>query len=159
MTEFERHEDLGALLLKEDLITQAQLDGARDSQRLGGRPISRVLVDLGLITDQAKMAFLSKKFGHEIVDIRDMVIPATVLTRLPRAYAEKHRCVPILIEGSSLVVAMEDPSDFVVVEEIRSHAGMDVVVVLAPVVEGVPKTITVQAPPPEARLLVPQLSV
>ncbi|MFW6256310.1 MAG: hypothetical protein ACOC54_05765, partial [Candidatus Sumerlaeota bacterium] len=99
------------------------------------KSISRVLVDMGLITEEAKMTYLNQKFGYEIVDISGMNIEADILTRLPRSYAEKFRCVPILIENHQLIVAMEDPTDIKVMDDIRSQSSMELLPVLAPLAD------------------------
>jgi hypothetical protein len=128
----ETQKDLGSLLLEEGLITADQLAAARTMQASRDKPIGRVLTDMGLITEPAKMAFLRKKFRYEIVSIRDVVIPPEVLSRLTLSYAEKHCCVPLLVENRRLVVAMEDPTDLQVTDEIKLHVGMDILPVLAP---------------------------
>jgi hypothetical protein len=77
------------------------------------------------------------------VDIGGMQFPAEMLMRLAYGYAEKHRCVPIMLEPvkvvennrkvevNKLVVAMEDPTDIMVLDEIRSQTGLDVHPVMA----------------------------
>ena len=65
----DEHKNLGGLLLEEGLINSDQLDAARAQQKVMEKSIGRVLVEMGLITEQAKMTFLHKKFGIEIVDV------------------------------------------------------------------------------------------
>jgi len=132
MEQMEVQKDLGQMLLEEGIINQQQLDAARASQKAQEKPIGRVLVDMGIIADEAKINFLHKKLGLEIVDISQMSVSDDILKRLSRSYAEKHRCVPILIEEGQLVVAMEDPTDIVVLDEIKAETGMDPLPVLAP---------------------------
>jgi len=133
MAMLSEHKDLGRLLLEEGLITREQLDRARATQSSQEKSIGRVLVDMGVITEEAKIAFIHKKLGHEIVDIRDMEIDASTTGRISLSFAEKHRCVPILIEEDRLVMAMEDPTDIAVLDAIKTQTGMDPLPVLAPV--------------------------
>lgn len=132
MVRIETHKDLGKILLEEGLITEEQLISARTVQLAREKSIGRVLTDMGVITEQAKIAFLNKRFNYEIVNIHDVKIPVDILTRLSLSYAEKHCCVPLLVEDGRLVVAMEDPTDIIVVDEIKSQTGMDVLPVIAP---------------------------
>jgi hypothetical protein len=118
-------------LLDEGLITDEQLAAARNAQINREKSIGRALVDMSILTEEAKMVFLKKKLGFEIVDIGDMQIAPHIITRLPRSYAEKHCCVPILIEEGKLVLAMEDPTDLVVIDEIQNQTGLQVPPVLA----------------------------
>lgn len=132
MTGFTKAKDLGQLLMEEGLITTQQLDAAREMQKNQEKSIGRILVDMGLVSEQAKLAFLHKRFRFEIVNINNMTIAPDMLTRISRSYAEKHRCVPILVEKNKLVIAMEDPTDIMVLDEIKTQTGMDSHPVLAP---------------------------
>lgn len=132
MERLETQKDLGQLLLDEGKVTQEQLEAARSVQAANEKSIGRVLMDMGLITDEVKIKFLHNKFHCEVVDISGMKVPIKILTRISHSYAEKHRCVPILVEKSQLVVAMEDPTNIVVHDEIKSETGMDILPVLAP---------------------------
>ena len=123
--------DLGEILLQEGTITGEQLAAAREIQKTRERPLSRILVDMGLLSEQAKINLLRERFHFELVDIHELTVPASILTRLSRSYAENHRCVPILIENGQLVVAMADPTDIVILDEIKSHTGMTPMPVLA----------------------------
>jgi hypothetical protein len=72
-----------------------------------------------------------------------MKFPADILTRVPYAYAERHRCVPIMLEPltvtennrrvqtNKLVVAMEDPTDITVLDGIREETGLELHPVMA----------------------------
>lgn len=133
MEKLEAQKDLGMLLLEEGLITAEQLASARSVQMNREKSIGRALVDMSILTEEAKMVFLKKKFGCEIVDIGDMQISPHILARLPRSYAEKHCCVPLLIEENKLVLAMEDPTDLVIIDEIQNQTGLEVTPVLATV--------------------------
>jgi len=135
MTKMNSQKDLGQLLLEEGLINEDQLRAARAAQLAQEKSIGRVLVDMGLITEQAKMAFLHKKFKHEIVDIRGISVPPELLTRISRSYAERFRCVPILIDNNRLVMAMEDPTDIMVQDEVKAQTGMELLPVLAPIAD------------------------
>ncbi|MBN1867416.1 hypothetical protein JW916_08995 [Candidatus Sumerlaeota bacterium] len=135
MSVLESKKDLGQLLLEERFISAEQLNAAREVQAAQDKSIGRVLVDMGLMTEQAKMAFIHKKLGIEIVDIRNMQISHSILTRIPRSYAEKFRCVPILEERRGLVVAMEDPTNLMVLDQIKAETGLETVAVLSPLAE------------------------
>jgi hypothetical protein len=132
MTTLSEHKDVGRLLLEAGLITREQLDRARTTQASQEKSIGRILVDMGVITEEAKIAFIHKKLNHEIVDIRDMEIDPSTVGRIPLSFAEKHRCVPILVEEDKLVMAMEDPADIAVLDAIKAQTGMEPLPVLAP---------------------------
>jgi hypothetical protein len=127
----QQHKDLGKLLMEEGLITEEQLATARAMQVGREKSIGRILENMGLITEQAKMAFLNRKLKYEIVDIQNVKIPPNILNRVSLSYAEKHFCVPLLVENNRLAVAMEDPTNLVVIDEIKAQTNMDVLPVVA----------------------------
>ncbi len=129
----DENKNLGGLLLEEGLINSDQLNAARKQQKVMEKSIGRVLVEMGLITEQAKMTFLHKKFGIEIVDVSEMLVDPVILEKIQRSYSEKHRCAPILIDQNKLVMVMEDPVDIIVMDEIKAQTNMELMPVLAPV--------------------------
>jgi hypothetical protein len=135
MSKMESQKNLGQLFCEDGYITPDQLKAAQSAQLAQEKSIGRVLVDMGLITEEAKLTYLNKKFGYEVVDISGMQIEPSLMTKIPRSYAEKFRCVPILVENGRLVMAMEDPTDLNVLDDIRSQSGMDVLPVLSPLAD------------------------
>ncbi len=127
--------DLGELLREDGLITEEQLRSVRAMQSSLDKPVGRVLFDMQLITDEERIRFLQSKYRYEVVDIGGVSVPVDVLKRIPHSYAEKHRCVPILAEEERLVVAMEDPTDLLVLDEIRSESKKNPWPVLAPLAD------------------------
>ncbi len=126
------NKDIGELLVDEGLISRQELQAARSQQMHQEKSIGRVLVDMGYISDAEKIRFINERFGYEIVDIADMSVAPEILSRISRSYAEKYRCVPLLVEGRQLVVAMENPTNIVVLDELQSQTGMKIMPVLAP---------------------------
>jgi hypothetical protein len=127
------NKDIGELLAEEGLITREELQSARSQQMHQEKSIGRIVVDMGYISDEEKIRFISERFGYEIVDIADMTVAPDILSRISRSYAEKYRCVPLLVEGRELVVAMENPTNIVVIDELRSQTNMKIMPVLAPI--------------------------
>jgi hypothetical protein len=123
---------LGDALVREGIITTIQLKNALEKQRETGRSLGRVLVDLGFITEAMRMAVLQKTFNFEMIGLKKVKIDPAVLNMIPRVFAEKHGILPIRLEGGgTLVVAMEDPSDLVVIDAVKSQVGMNLKTYLA----------------------------
>jgi len=119
---------LGEYLVREGYITQTQFNRALDVQHETHRSMGRVLVELGLITKAMRMDVLEKHFGFERLLIKDLKIDRQNLSIIPHSFAEKHRLVPVRQEpNQSLVVAMEDPSDILVVDAIKKQIGLVII--------------------------------
>jgi hypothetical protein len=123
--------NLGEILLREGIINNAQLDEALRRQRETDLPLGRILVEMGAITESVKMSFLKRQLGYDLVSLSGMEIPPLTFTLIPRHVATKHHLVPIRMERDGLVVAMEDPSDIVLLDNLKTLVGMRIKPVIA----------------------------
>ncbi|HVN85623.1 MAG TPA: type IV-A pilus assembly ATPase PilB [Candidatus Binatia bacterium] len=122
---------LGELLVKRGLITQAQLTkGAEHSEEEGGA-LSTALVKLNFISDADLTAYLQKEYRLPLVDPAGMDLPGEVIRLIPVALVNRHHLVPISLSGSSLTIAMSDPSNLVAMNEVKFLTGYDVKVAVA----------------------------
>ncbi|MEA2626866.1 MAG: type pilus assembly protein PilB [Candidatus Binatota bacterium] len=123
---------LGELLLRRNLITQEQLTKAVTEQQQGGGILAVHLVRLGFITEDQLAAQLQKEYRLPIIDPMSFEVSPEGLQLLPYTLANKHHVLPISIVGSTLTIAMADPSNLVGINEVKFLTGFDVKVVLAP---------------------------
>src|SRR5262249_5196498 len=87
----------------------------------------RTLIDLGLIEEKSLISILQMAYGLETLDLKKHRPEPGVADVIPRAFAEKHRVLAVRREGANtLIVAMEDPSDFTVLDAIRQQTGAEV---------------------------------
>ncbi|MGH7803323.1 MAG: GspE/PulE family protein, partial [Candidatus Binatia bacterium] len=124
---------LGELLLKRQLITQDQLVKAITEQQQQGGVLASHLVRLNLVTDDQLAAQLQKEYRLPIVDPMILEIPSEILQLINIQICTKSLILPIGLSGSTLTIAMADPSNLLAVNEVKFLTGYDVKVVLAPV--------------------------
>ncbi len=122
---------LGELLVRENLISLQQLQKAQDEQRKTGGRIGSLLVKQGAIAEADLTNFLSKQYGVPAISLKDFDVDEEVLKLIPKATAEKHQVVPVNRAGSSLIVAMSDPSNIFATDDIKFITGYNVEVVVA----------------------------
>ncbi len=122
---------LGELLVRENLISLQQLQKAQDEQRKTGGRIGSLLVKQGAIAEHDLTNFLSKQYGVPAISLKDFDVDDDVLKLIPKATAEKHQVVPVNRAGSSLIVAMSDPSNIFAIDDIKFLTGYNVEVVVA----------------------------
>ncbi len=101
------------MLLREGLITEAQYDeGQKEYQSASGeRSLSRIFVEMGAITEGARVGVLQKKLECKVANLAEVVPRPDAAREIPRSTCEKHHMVPLRIENNRLVLAMEDPTD------------------------------------------------
>jgi type IV pilus assembly protein PilB len=122
---------LGELLVRENLISLQQLQKAQDEQRKTGGRIGSLLVQSGAIAEADLTNFLSKQYGVPAISLKDFDVEDEVIKLVPKAIAEKHQVIPVNRAGSSLIVAMSDPSNIFAIDEIKFHTGYNVEPVVA----------------------------
>jgi type IV pilus assembly protein PilB len=122
---------LGELLVRENLISLQQLQKAQEEARKSGGRLGSLLVKQGAIAENDLTQFLSKQYGVPAISLKDFDIDEDVLKLVPKAAAEKHQCVPVNRAGSSLIVAMSDPSNIFAIDDLKFLTGYNVEVVVA----------------------------
>ncbi|MBX3383678.1 MAG: Flp pilus assembly complex ATPase component TadA [Phycisphaeraceae bacterium] len=122
---------LGALLLNSGTITQAQLDQAVAEQRSSGERLDRVLIRLGLVAKERMLAALGEQFHMPVVDLPSLDVDQSVIDLLPSRVVFRQRCAPVRKENGTLTVAVSDPYDMAVVDELRMITGSPIDLVLA----------------------------
>jgi hypothetical protein len=124
---------IGELLVAAEVIEQAVLDQALEKQASSGGRIGKILVAMGAIDEEMLVRTVARQLDLPVVRLRGKQVKPDVLRRLPGHVARTHRCVPVLLDkrgGDTLMIAMEDPSDGVALDQIAIAAGLPVRVVL-----------------------------
>jgi len=116
---------LGELLLQRGAITEAQLQEALEAQRRGGNAklLGEVLVDLNFATHEDVMAALAHCYGVPFVKVTPRVADPRVTETLPRDFVENHAVLPLFLVDGVLTVAVSEPANLFVVEEIERVSG------------------------------------
>lgn len=111
---------LGRILLKQQAISPEQLEQALGEP--GGRLASR-LTEQGTITGLAALKALSEQHGIPGIDLDQVCVKLADLELLPREIAERHLILPVLSRGDRLFVAMANPKEKKVLDELEFVTG------------------------------------
>ncbi len=122
---------LGQLLTSSKMITEAQLKEAISLQRREGGRLGTNLIKLGYITEDKLVSFLSKQWGVPAVNLSDYTVDSVVLKLIPYEIARKYLIVPVARVGATLTIAMADPSNVFVIDDVKFMTGFNVEVVVA----------------------------
>jgi type IV pilus assembly protein PilB len=122
---------LGELLVREKLITPLQLQKAMEGQRASGARLGHQLTRLGYVDENELTAFLSKQYNVPSVNLADFEIDGEVLKLIPKELVVRHQVIPVTKAGSTLTVAMADPSNLYAIEDVRFVTNLTIDVVVA----------------------------
>jgi type IV pilus assembly protein PilB len=128
---YEKWPRLGTLLLAAKVITQEQLDAALAFHRQTNLRLGDCLVQLGFATDAEVTQALANQSNVPFVSLEDAgPAPGPELAQLvPREFAEGHLVVPIARVRDTLTIAMRDPTNAAVVEQLEALTGCRINVV------------------------------
>src|SRR5262245_51932242 len=122
---------IGELLLKEKFISPEQLQQALNHQKGNGGKLGYNLVKLGFVKDEEITALLSKQYGVPSINLRQCEIDAGVIKLIPADTAEKYQIIPLSRAGSTLTIAMTDPTNVFAMDDIKFMTGYNVEPVVA----------------------------
>lgn len=124
--------NLAQTLMEQGLISPKQYEVVIAEHRKGGKRISKLLVEKGFITEGVKVNFLKKIYQLPIMRLTGLEIPDQIIQILPREIAEKYHVIPLKIEDNTLMVAMDDPSNPVVIDNLKLVTNMKIKPVISP---------------------------
>jgi type IV pilus assembly protein PilB len=122
---------IAELLVRGGIVTREQLSQAQEKERENGSSVTKELVKLGFLTEDALTEFLAKHFGIEKVELNPTEIDETTFNLVPAHLVQKHQIVPLKLLGSNLTIAMADPTELVAINEVKFITGYGVRVVVA----------------------------
>ncbi|GAB6081223.1 type IV-A pilus assembly ATPase PilB [Desulfuromonas carbonis] len=123
---------LGELLVRNKLISEGQLVKALEDQKVQGGRLGASLIKLGYLKEEELSAFLSRQYGVPSINLQEFEIDPAVIRLVPAEVAQKYQIIPINRAGSTLIVAMSDPSNIFAIDDIKFMTGYNVEVVVAP---------------------------
>ncbi len=123
---------LGQILKEMKAIHEGIVQEALAVQRKEGGQIGAILVRLGHITEATLQQALAKQAGIPTVDLSTLKIPPDVLEAVDPQTAKLFNVLPIRREGGKLVVALDNPQNTGVLDDLRFMTGGEVEGVLAP---------------------------
>src|SRR4030042_1383322 len=123
---------IGELLIKESRITEENLQHALELQKKEAGKLGSILIRLGYVAEEDIAQVLSKQFGYPSINLSKFDIDDKVTELIKPEIARKHIVLPVHRIGSILTLAMADPSNLFVQEEIRFSTNLSIQAVISP---------------------------
>jgi MshEN domain len=123
---------LGALLVREGLITSEQLELALIDQHGTGLRLGELLVQWGWVDSTAISRALAEQYELDFVDLESVEFEPAAVARLSARDARRYDAIPIrFLEDGRMLVAVADPTDVGACDELRSLLGAAIRLVVA----------------------------
>src|SRR5215471_10067002 len=127
---------LGEILIQAGVLDETKLRAALGEQQRWGGQLGKILIDMKFITEQALVEALSTQLHVPAANLDGQSIASDALDRIPADICEQYSLIPFGIEGKFLDVAMSDPTNLAVIDELRIRTRLN----LRPYLAG-PRTI------------------
>jgi type IV pilus assembly protein PilB len=123
---------LAEFFVEQRVLEPSQAEDVLSEVELNGKTVSQAMVDGGFIDEQGFYQTIANGLGTDLVELKERDIPPAILQLIPSGLARLHGALPVEMSGTTLRVALIDPFDLQVAEDLRFALGKDIQVVVSP---------------------------
>ncbi len=118
-------------LVSDGVVTGGVLEKAKITARMKRRSLVDVLIGDNLVDEVVLLKFFAKQYGLSFVDIEDVDIDPSAIRSISAKLASHYDVAPVKLFNNILTIAVSDPMDMAVVEDIEVNHGLHVERILA----------------------------
>ncbi len=126
---------LGEILIEQKIIDEEKLAKALKYQEQNRCLIGEALIKLGYATEEQVAIALSKQLGIPYASIQNQILKPEkgqdIEKIIPEKFARDNKIIPLFVENGVIAIAMSDPTDLMLLDNIRAMTGMDVQVFIS----------------------------
>jgi len=123
---------LSELLRERSLIGETQLADITEEHERTGKSFAQIIVDFGLMTEEQLLQAVAEHLSLEFVNLESVDLQQNMLRVIPSSAARMYNAVPIRVLGNSVTLAVMDPYNPQLVEELAFVLGKEVHIAVAP---------------------------
>ena len=122
---------LGDILIESGFLTAAELAEALSVQKESGKRLGEVITEMGLMSEFDILRAVSSQYSYPIIDLSSIDVDPKALDLLNEKYCTENTVVPIGFDDDKLVVAIDDPLNILVQDDLQFRTGYEIVLMLA----------------------------
>ncbi len=123
---------LAEFFIEQRVIEPSQAEDVLREVELNGKTVAQAMIDGGFIDEHGFYQTIANGLGTDLIDLTERDIPPEILRLIPSGLARLHGALPVEMSGTTLRVALVDPFDLHVAEDLRFALGKDIHVVVSP---------------------------
>ncbi len=121
----------GELLLKNNYISESQLEDALKKQKYSHKRLGEILIESGYISRKDVLDALGKQLGFERVNFKKYELSNELADYIPENLAKNYNLTPLDFKNNRLVIAMQDPLDLEPIDLLNSINNYDLEILIA----------------------------
>ena len=110
---------IGDLLVEHKIISEGQLTQALTEQKKSGHKLGRTLIELGFLSEEQLLQFLSRQLQVPFIDLKHYKYSAETVRLVPETVARRYRAIALDDNQGSILVGMADPTDIFAYDELN----------------------------------------
>ena len=118
--------NIPAMLLQEGFVTAEQISKAHARQKTNGHKLGYNLIELGFVEPKTIRTMLERQFRVAAIDLQESEIDPSILKLIPVEIAQKYVVFPVRRESNAIVLAMCDPTDWTVIDDLKFLTGYEI---------------------------------
>ena len=122
---------LSDILYKKGLISEKDIDRITKMQRDTGKNLQKIIIELNILKKDDMMTALADKIRVKYVNLNEINIDPSIVVLISEEVARKHQIIAINKNEEKLTVAMANPLDVVVLDELKMQLGYNIDAVLS----------------------------
>jgi len=126
-----QHNLLIEKLLAKNLLTQQVVDEAREEEKKTGKDIFKIFIDHGYITEEVLLGVVAGWLSMEVIDLSTVKIEADAINKISASTARFYDIVPLSFKGDTIVIAVSNPLNMKLVDDLRFITGLNIKMVIA----------------------------
>ncbi|HEY2412087.1 MAG TPA: type II/IV secretion system protein, partial [Pirellulaceae bacterium] len=127
-----RKGDFTEILLRKRVISQDQLNEARQVSKDQNTSLPETIIKLGYASGEDVMRAVAQEHGREYIDLTEVAIPENIIELVPESVARENSILPLTEEDDALKVIVSDPYDIDTIEKLRFILNRRIEIALAP---------------------------
>jgi len=117
----------GQVLIDLGYIDEEQYDLLKEEQlQRPGELLGQIAISLNMLTEDQIAQALAEQLDLQVVAVSDLTIPPEVLAHITEPMAQLYRVIPLSFRNDTLTVAMSDPQNLSVLDELRNFLGYQI---------------------------------
>ncbi|VFQ43552.1 ATPase, T2SS/T4P/T4SS family [Desulfoluna butyratoxydans] len=122
---------VGSILMKQNLLRKNDLENAREIQAKKNLPMPQVLMEMGLVDEGTILNAIQREMGINRVYPAEFSTPEALVALIPREICKNNLLVPLKRTETGIMIAMNDPSEYLKIEDLQFITGLRVEPVIA----------------------------
>ncbi len=122
---------LKKILIDNNILPKPDIEAAFEKAQKNNKRFRDVLINDGLLTEEQLISILSKFLGINIIDLKNTKIDESVIQRISASMIKMYKIFPVSFENETLKIAVSDPLDSNLMDDLRFILGTPVEIYIA----------------------------